>query len=161
MKPARLIALGLASGLYCATCGASEPPTLKLDGAVLHPQVFARADLKAMPPVQVDVSVHSMHGDDHHQWTGVLLLSLIQKAGLKNDSGKNSFLHHTLLIHGQDGYVAALAIGEIDPMGEDKQVIVAYRRSGDDADLPGLRLVVPGDKHAPRQVHDVVEIEVR
>jgi hypothetical protein len=161
MKSASLIVLGLATAMYCGAGRASDPPALKLDGEVLHPQAFTRADLKAMPSQQVDVSVHTMHGEDHHQWTGVSLLSLVQKAGLKNNPGKNSWLLHTLLIHGQDGYVAALAMGEIDPMAEGKQAVVAYRRSGDAADLSGLRLVVPGDTHAPRQVHDVVEIEVK
>jgi DMSO/TMAO reductase YedYZ molybdopterin-dependent catalytic subunit len=137
---------------------AAEPSDVRVDGAVLHPQTFSMADVKAMPPVQVDVSFKTKTGEEHQVWTGVLLLDLVHKAGLKNEDGKNAFLRHTLLVHGKDGYEVALSIGEIDPMVEAKQVILAYRQ---DADLPMLRLVVPGDTHGPRQVHDVVEIEVK
>ncbi len=145
-----------------ATCGmaaqAAEPTDIRIDGAVLHPQTFSMADVKAMPPVQVDVSFKTKSGEEHKVWTGVLLLDLVRKAGLKNEDGKNAFLRHTLLVHGKDGYEVALAMGEIDPMAEGKRVILAYRQ---DADLPMLRLVVPGDTHGPRQVHDVVEVDVK
>jgi len=148
----------LALCLAASSAWAADPPAVKIDGAVLHPQSFSVADLKAMPAAQVDTSFQTMHGAEHKLWTGVLVLDLLKKAELKNDGGKNAFLRHTLLVHGKDGYEAVLAIGEIDPTGEAKRVILAYR---DAADLPGFRLVVPGDLHGARQVHDVVEIEVK
>lgn len=153
--------LVVAALIAAGAARAAKPAGVKIDGEVLHPQVFTLADVKALPPVQVDVSVTTMHGQDRHTWTGPLLLTLLNKAELKNAPGKNSWLRHAFLVHGADGYVTALSIGEIDPMAENKQVILAYRKSGDTADLPALRLVVPGDSHAPRQVHEVVEIEVK
>jgi hypothetical protein len=158
----RTLTLALvASALFCRMALAADAPTVRFDGLVAHPQSFGLADLKAMPPRQVDASFGTMHGQEHHAWTGVLLLDLIGKAGPKDDSGKNPSLRHTILVHGKDGYAVALADGEIDPMAENKQVILAYRRDGDAGDLPGLRLVVPGDQHGARQVHDVVEVEIR
>ena len=151
-----LIVFGVATWVTAAQ--AAEPSDVRIDGAVLHPQTFSMADLKAMPPVQVDLSFKTKTVVEHKVWTGVLLLDLVHKAGLKNADGKNAFLRHTLLVHGKDGYEVALAMGEIDPMVEAKRVILAYRQ---EADLPMLRLVVPGDTHGPRQVHDVVEIEVK
>jgi hypothetical protein len=148
----------LALSAWSATAQAADPSDVRIDGAVLHAQSFSLADLKAMPPTQVNTSVETKHGEEHKLWTGVLLIDLLQKAGLKNEDGKNAWLRHTLLVHGKDGYQAALAIGEIDPMAESKRVILAYRQ---DQDLKGLRLVIPGDLHGPRQVHDVVEIEVK
>lgn len=53
----------------------------------------------------------------------------------------------------------ALSEGEIDPKLENKQVILAYEEDGKPLDAP--RLVVPGDLHAPRGVHDVVSISVQ
>jgi hypothetical protein len=88
-------------------------------------------------------------------------LDLLQKAGLKNDSAKNASLRRTMFVHGKDGYVVALAYGEIDPMAEGKHVILAYRQIDTKTDLTGLRLVLPGDFHPERQVHDVIEIEVK
>jgi hypothetical protein len=46
-------------------------------------------------------------------------------------------------------------------MAENKPIILAYRSDAGPADLPGLRLVIPGDQHGARQVHDVVEVDVR
>ncbi len=148
----------VALSLAVSAAWAAEPAAVRIDGAVLHPQSFTAADLEAMPPETVETSFKTMHGDEHKRWTGVLVTELIKKAGLKNVDGKNAFLRHTLLVRGKDGYEAALSIGEIDPSAEAKRVILAYR---DQADLAGLRLVVPGDLHGSRQVHDVVEIEVK
>ena len=148
----------MALSLAVSAAWAADPDAVRIDGAVLHQQTFSAADLKAMPPATVETSFKTMHGEEHKSWTGVLVTDLLKKAGLKNDDGKNAFLRHSLLVHGKDGYGAVLSIGEIDPTGEAKRVILAYR---DEADLAGLRLVVPGDLHGGRQVHDVVEIEVK
>ncbi len=148
----------LALSLSVSAAWAVDPEAVRIDGAVLHPQSFSLADIMAMPSQQVDTSFKTMHGEEHKNWTGVLVVDLLKKAALKNEDGKNAFLRHTLLVHGKDGYEAALSIGEIDPTGEAKRVILAYR---DEADLKSLRLVVPGDLHGGRQVHDVVEIEVK
>jgi DMSO/TMAO reductase YedYZ molybdopterin-dependent catalytic subunit len=151
-------AVALAMCVSAATARADGPPALRIDGAVMHSMAFSLADLKAMPPVQVGTAFETKHGAEKKLWTGVLLIELVKKAGLKNEDAKNAFLRHTMLVHGKDGYEVALAIGEIDPTAEAKRVIVAYSQT---ADLPGFRLVVPGDLHPERQVHDVVEIEIK
>jgi DMSO/TMAO reductase YedYZ molybdopterin-dependent catalytic subunit len=144
-----------------STAKAADAPGVRLDGAVLHEQVFTLPQLKALPAQTVEMSYKTKTEQLHNAWTGVRLWDLVKLAGLKNDSGKNAGLRHTLMVHGKDGYVVALSVGEMDPMEEGKQVILAYSQAGQAADLAGLRLVVPGDSHAARQVHDVVEIEVR
>jgi hypothetical protein len=148
----------LALSVAATAAYAADPAPVRVDGAVLHPQSFSLADLQALPPAEVTTSFGTQHGEVHKSWTGALLLDLVQKAGLKNEAGKNASLRHSFVVHGKDGYEVALAMGEIDSMGEGKRVILAYR---DTAGLPGFRLVIPGDIHGARQVHDVVEIEVR
>jgi hypothetical protein len=55
--------------------------------------------------------------------------------------------------------VAVLALAEIDPEFEGKQVLLAFRRDGQP--MPGeLRLVVPGDRRGGRSARDVVRIEL-
>jgi hypothetical protein len=158
---------GLACATMIAVLGfaapvlAAEDEAVRIDGAVLHPQSFSLADLKAMQAQQVETDFKTKHGEDHRSWTGVAVLDLLQKAGLKNDSAKNASLRRTMFVHGKDGYVVALAYGEIDPMAEGKHVILAYRQIDTKTDLTGLRLVLPGDFHPERQVHDVIEIEVK
>ena len=57
-----------------------------------------------------------------------------------------------------DGYAVALA--EIDPEFEGKQVLLAYRRNGQPIEGNTLRLVVPADRHGGRSVRDVVRIDL-
>ncbi len=153
----------LAAALACLVLPAlaAEPAALKLGGMVQHPQGFTLAELKALPAQHVDASFTTMHGQDHHVWTGVPLWDLVAKAGLRDEPGKRTGMRHVLMVSGQDGYAAAFGIGEIDPAIGGKQVIVAYRQDDQPGDLASLRLIVPGDKHGARDVHDVVGVEVR
>jgi DMSO/TMAO reductase YedYZ molybdopterin-dependent catalytic subunit len=137
---------------------AQTPGSVKVDGMVQAPQSFTADQLKSLPSHQVDAAFQTMHGSSHHVWTGVLLWDLVNKPGLKDAPGPRTGIRHTFLIRGADGYAAALAIGEIDPAMEGKPVILAYLQ--DNQPTP-LRLIVPADHHGARDVHDVVEIEVR
>ncbi len=138
-----------------------SPAVLALDvqGQVQTPLHLGIADLKALSAKTVDFSFHTMHGDDHHAWTGALLLDVIGKAGLKNENVKSAALRHVIFVQGKDGYETALAYGELDPQAEGKQVLLAYQRDAEPLQEP--RLIVPGDKGGPRQVHDVTMIDVR
>jgi hypothetical protein len=53
----------------------------------------------------------------------------------------------------------ALAIAEIDPGFEGKQVLIATTQDGKKLAAP--ELVVPGDRRAGRRVHDLTGIEVQ
>jgi len=64
------------------------------------------------------------------------------------------------VILGRDGYRAVLALAEIAPEFEAKQVILADHIDGKPLDADHLRVVVPLDKRGGRSVGDVVRIEV-
>jgi DMSO/TMAO reductase YedYZ molybdopterin-dependent catalytic subunit len=66
----------------------------------------------------------------------------------------------TIIILGRDGYRAVLALAEIAPEFEAKQVILAERMDGKPLDAEHLRVVVPLDKRGGRSVRDVARIEV-
>ena len=150
---------GLLAPAAPAVAQNSAPPSFVIEGRVEHPRTLALADLQALPPVTVQVE-HA-HGQDAQRktFTGALLWPLITAAGPVDEPGKRTFLQHTVLGRGQDGYAVALAIGELDPNFEGKQVLVAYAE--DDKLLPSLRLVVPADTRGGRSVHDLVAIELR
>lgn len=152
-----LLAVGFAACAFAAT--AQEPATVTVSGAVQHPLTLTIPDLKAMPAIDVAVSQQTDRGPSQGTFRGALLWSVIDKAGLLNGAEKNAYLRHTVLVSGSDGYAAALSEGELDPKLEGKQVILAYQKDGAAFDRP--RLVVPGDAHAARGVHDVVIIEVK
>jgi hypothetical protein len=115
--------------------------------------------VKRLPPVEQHTSFLTGHGTEHATYTGALLWSVLENAGLLG-SDPRARLHQTVIVTGRDGYVAALALAEIDPEFEGKQVLLAYRR--DDQPMPGeLRLVVPGDRRGGRSVRDVVRMDIR
>src|SRR5262245_3387106 len=136
----------------------SKPAVLR--GAVKQELVLDETLLRSLPAVTIDVSFETSQGKKSGSFTGVLLWALLEKAGTVDAPGKNARLRHTLLVAGRDGYVAALALGEIDPHYEGKQAILAYAGGEPPATFAWLRLVVPGDAHGGRSVRDIESIEV-
>jgi hypothetical protein len=137
----------------------SQPAVLQ--GAVKQHLVLDDALLKSLPAVTIDVTFETGQGKKSGRYTGVLLWTLLEKAEPIDEPGKNTNLRHTLLITGRDGYAVALAVGEIDPHYEGKQIIIAYAGGEPSASTSSLRLVVPGDFHGGRSVRDVAKIELR
>jgi hypothetical protein len=135
-------------------CTAAAP--LTVTGLVQHPGPVA---LDKLPAVTIDAKFSSMHGPQAHHWTGPLLRDVIGSAGITDEPGRKTYMRHVILARGADGYAVSIAIAEIDPMGEAKQVIVALRQ--DDKPLPTPRLIVPGDASLARGVHDLTSLDVR
>ena len=148
-----LIALALlwAAPVFAADAG------LKIDGHVQNPATLTVADLKAMPPVTVEVKFDTMHGPEGARWTGVLLADIVKKAQPQNTQ-RNTALEQVIIARGRDGYGVAIASGEIDPRFAGKQVIVAYEKDGKPMDA--IRLMVPGDAHGGRSVTDLVSLTI-
>ena len=139
--------------------GAPVPSTsVRLDGAVKQSVTYSMADLAGLPSASVTVTVQG-HDAASGTWKGVPLMALIDKAGTVEDKGNGAYLQHVIIARGTDGYGVAIAIGEIEPKFESKQAIVAYQKDG--APLTSLRLIVPGDSHAGRDVRDLAELTVR
>jgi DMSO/TMAO reductase YedYZ molybdopterin-dependent catalytic subunit len=152
-----VLAIGLAA--LAISAAAQEPATVAVVGAVQHPLTLTIADLRAMPSIEWTGSQQTDRGPAQGKFQGVLLWRVIDKAGLLNGPQKNAYLRHTILVSGSDGYAVALSEGELDPKLEDKKVLLAYEKDGTPLTAP--RLVVPGDAHAARSVHDVVTVEVK
>ena len=159
-RPAGLV-LSLAFALV-ALCGPALAQTAAtLSGAVSAPLTLDAATLKAFPPTAIDITFQSGSGTETGHYSGVLLWTLLQKAGLVNAPGKKTGLRHTLLVTGRDGYGVALALGEIDPNYAGKSVILAFDGGTPPVSFDHLRLLVPGDAHGGRIVKDVATIEVQ
>ena len=139
--------------------GSLAAQTIKLTGKVEHPRTVTMDELRTMPAITVKVAQLAGTRQSDASFTGTLLLPLVKSAGLVDAPGKSGPLQHVFLPRGGDDYAAAIAVGEVDPEFEGKQVILAWERDGKRLDTP--QIVVPGDVRAGRAVHDVVEIEVR
>ena len=106
----------------------------------------------------VEVSHADHNGARTSRYTGVLLWTLVKAAEPVDENGPRTHLQHIFRVIGQDGYSVALAIGKIEPDFEGKQVLVAYAQDGQA--LTTLKLVVPADAKAGRNVHDLIAIDV-
>ena len=153
-------ALSLLLALGAAPAASVGPASqrLEIQGRIAHPQVLTVADLEHLPPTTVTVTQIAEHGSRTASYTGVLLWTLLDRASLVDEPGRKTRLRHTILARGMDDYTVALGLGEIDPKFEGKPVIVALARNG--KRMRSLELIVPGDKHAGRDVHDLDAIKV-
>jgi DMSO/TMAO reductase YedYZ molybdopterin-dependent catalytic subunit len=147
----------------CATAMAQPPKasdSVTLGGAVEHPRSLKTADLMKEPATTESVFMHTGHGALTGSFTGVLLWTLLEEAGVKLDANiKNDVVRHTVTITAADGYSTTLSLGEIAPEFGGDQAILAYEVDGKPIDN-GARLIVPGDKGAGRAISAVASIEV-
>lgn len=158
-RTAAIFALLLSGAAFAAEPDVPPPESIALVGAIANPGSVTKEEIAHMPPVEVTVSQQTDKGPGEGKYRGVLLWTLIDRAGLVNGTEKNAYLRHTILVSGADGYQVSLSEGEIDPKLEGKQVLIAYMKDGKLFD--GLRLIVPGDAHASRGVRDLETIEVK
>ncbi|HWJ74502.1 MAG TPA: hypothetical protein VNX29_15185 [Kaistia sp.] len=148
-------ALLLAGLVIAALAGPARATDPVLDGAVKAAVPLTSALLSTLPAREIDLSYQTSKGIESGHYRGVLLWTLVERAGLQPLPDKNGEIRRTLLITGRDGYAAALALGEIDPQYEGKAVLLSVEKDGT------LHLLVPGDQHGGRNVRDVVRIEIR
>ncbi len=148
-----------AARALAADTDVPPPESVVLTGAVKAPDSITKEELSRLPPTDVTLNAETDKGPMTGTFRGVLLWTLIDRAGLVNGGDKNAYLKHTILVSGVDGYTVSLSEGEIDPKLEGKKIIVAYMKDGKLFD--GLRLIVPGDAHAARDVRDLLTIEVK
>ncbi len=147
----------------CVSTGAlaegAPSESVSIEGAVAHKRTVTMAELQALPPVTVETDFVRAGGQRHVSYTGAALWPLLGEAGMIDEAGEKTFFRHVVIARASDGYAVALSIGELDPNGEGKSVIIAYAEDGKPE--RSLRLVVPGDHHAARSLHDLTAIEVR
>jgi hypothetical protein len=130
--------------------------SVAVTGMVAH---GGKVELSGLKQAAFGGSFNSMSGRQTHRWTGPLLLDVLNQAGMTDAPGKRTHWQHVILATGSDGYAAAIALGEIDPKGEGKQVIVAVTQDG--APMKAPRLVVPEDASFTRCVHDLATLDVK
>jgi Oxidoreductase molybdopterin binding domain len=158
-----LAAVILASAAVAAPLYAAEPqpPAPIIVTSPSHAAVqLAVADLTRLPMVKVDVAFLTEHGERRAAFEGPLLWTVLQNAGAVDPALPREQVSRTVLIIGRDGYRAVLALAEIAPEFEGKQVILAERMDGQPLGEGHLRIVVPRDKRGGRSVRDVAHIAV-
>jgi hypothetical protein len=86
-----------------------------LEGAVKQRLVLDDRLLKSFPAVTINVTFETGEGKESGRYTGALLWSVIERAGLVDGAGKNATLKHTLLVAGRDGYAGRAGVRRARP----------------------------------------------
>ena len=155
MKGQRRFAPALvAFALLAAVPGRSETAELELALAGQATRHIAPDELDRLPQQHADVSFLTGHGEEHRTYDGPALWAVLDRGDALSSVPPRERARRVLVVTGRDGYTTALALAEIDPEFEGKQVLLARQPDG------GLRLVVPGDHCGGRSVHDVARIKL-
>ena len=139
---------------------AQKPAVVKISGDISHPYELTMADIQGYE--QTEVSRKGKDGTSRI-YTGVLLATLLQKAGAplgKELRGKN--LKKYLLISASDGYQVVFALAEMDKDFTENQIILALTADGkllDPKEGPFM-IITPDEKIPARCIRQVTEIKV-
>ncbi|MGA9865383.1 MAG: molybdopterin-dependent oxidoreductase [Acetobacteraceae bacterium] len=117
---------------------------------------LTEADLARLPATKLTVSF----GKGPVAFEGPLLWTVLARSGAVDPTKPRGQSRQIVMVTGSDGYVAVLALGEISPAFDGKQVILADRMDGRPLDPGHFRVVVPGEQRGARSVRDVVGIAV-
>ena len=148
----------IAAFLWAATPALADG--IVLSGSIQHPGPITMAQLRAMPQVEVKVDQKTEKGNFTGDFRGVLLWTLVNKAGLVNGPQRHAVLLHGIVVSASaDHYGALISLGEIHPELGNGQVILATEKDGQPLAQPIL--VVPGDAKAARDVRGVTSVDVR
>jgi DMSO/TMAO reductase YedYZ molybdopterin-dependent catalytic subunit len=163
MRFTRILAIATLCGIAAPYATAAEPPPASQitvvgpGGAsvVLNPDELAR-----MATTRITVSYETAHGAQNNSFEGPLLWDVLTRTGAIDANKPRDAARPTVMITATDGYAAAVAIGEISPGLEGKQVILAVKMNDKPIEPGHLRIVVPLDHRGERDVHEVTRIEV-
>ena len=151
--------------LLCAALVVAQtspgPATLKITGAVSTPLTLTIAELKGLPRTTLHVA--NAHEKKEETYEGVLLETLLQKAGAPQGDGlRGQLLTSYDVAEAEDGYRVVFALAELDSGFLDSEVLVADTIDGAPLGpkLGPLRLVAPHEKRPARWVRMLKTITV-
>jgi len=156
---AGLFALVLTSLLAAQTSPGTA--TLKIGGAVSSPLTLTAADLKGL--TRTTLHVTNAHEKKEETYEGVLLESLLQKAGAPHgEQLRGQLMTSYVVAEAEDGYGVVFALAELDSGFLDSQVLVADTMDGVPLGpkLGPFRLVAPHEKRPARWVRMLKTITV-
>ena len=154
-------ASGILTLLYLLLAMSSQAQTvLTISGEVTKPLTLQRADLDAIPHMDVTAKDHD---GKEHRYSGVPLSELLKLAGATLGSelrGKN--LRKYLVVKAADGYEAVFALPELDPEFATRTILLADKVDGEPLaqGVGPYRVVVPGEKKMARWVREIKAIEI-
>ncbi|MGA2336579.1 MAG: molybdopterin-dependent oxidoreductase [Terriglobales bacterium] len=152
--PGALFALALTLQTTLALC---QKLTVQAESG--KQTVLARADIEALPHVKVTTAASGVSAT----FEGVALRAVLEKAGVGFDETmKGKRMASCLLVEAADDYRVVIALPEIDPRFNDKQVILAFLKDGKPLDdkKGSYRIVIPDEKRMARWVRQVTTLKI-
>lgn len=144
-----------------ASAGHATRWPVRVRGEVARPGTFTLERLRKLPQHRLKVRYGTSGGTETHEFSGPLLLDVLNAAGPSFDPGiRNDALRHFVAVTGSDGYRAIVSWGELDPSFAGTKVLLALRQDGKPLDKDGPRLVVPGDAKGGRYVGGVTDLHL-
>lgn len=138
---------------------AAQTAELVVQRAGQPARTLTPADIAALPSfTQRLPAAGTAHGMAENEWSGPKLWDVLAAAGAVDLAKHAEHVRLVAKVKGSDGYVAAIAVGEISPEFGGKLIQLVDHRDSKPLDIP--RLMVPGEKRAGRSVRDVVRIDV-
>jgi hypothetical protein len=121
--------------------------------------VLTRSAIEFLPHVKV-----TTHGSETSaMFEGVELRAALEKAGVEfGHSMRGKRMASCLLVEAADGYRVVIALPEIDPDFNDKQVMLAFSQDGKplDAKEGPYRVVIPDEKRMARWVKPITTLKI-
>ena len=139
----------------------SSPRSLTISNTNNITTLLSAEDIKAMPHTTTTLKAHD---EKMHEYSGVTLYSLLQKAGVSlGDSAKKKTAGSYVLITAADNYQAVYALAEVDTIMSDKTIILADAEDGKPLPPNALpyQIIATGEKIHARMIRQVVSIAVR
>jgi len=124
--------------------------------------VLARSDIESLPHVQLTIPA-SHDATAPVRYEGVALKSLLEKAGVEfGHALRGKRMASCLLVEAADGYKVVIALPEIDPDFNDKQVVLVFSQNGKplEAKEGPYRIVIPDEKRMARWVKQVTTLKI-
>lgn len=139
--------------------GGDRPHTLAAPGKPA--QAVTPEALRRLTAVTADVTFLTSRGEETARFTGARLREVLTSARLVDPKDHHRLSRAVALVTARDGYRVTVALGEIAPELEAKDVLVAYERDGAARPADRLpRLVVPGDRRGSRAVFAIARIDI-
>ena len=153
-RPFPHVLIVLLLGAALAQC---QRLTIQTEGG--KQTVLARSDIESLPHVKVT----TQGSETSATFEGVALRAVLEKAGVEfGHSMRGKRLASCLLVEAADGYSAVIALPEIDPDFNDKQIVLAFLQDGKPLDpkTGPYRIVIPDEKRMARWVRQVTTLKI-
>jgi len=149
-------AILLAFALHTALASAQQLTVQDESG---KKTVLTAPEIEGLPRVKVTTGASSAAAT----FEGVALRAVLEKAGVGlGETLKGKRMASCLLVEATDGYRVVIALPEIDPAFNDKQMVLAFLKDGkrlNDKEGP-YRLVIPDEKRMARWVRQVTTLRI-